>query len=407
MIALVRANPRFGALWTARTVSFLGDSLSLVALLLYVADHTGQALAVAALLVFGEVLPALFGPLAGALSDRFDLRRIMITCELTQAALTVVIALWLPGLPALLALVAARALAAQVFAPASRTAVGGLVEPAVLPGANAALGLGTNGAEAVGPLMAAVLLPVLGVRGVLLIDAATFLISAALLLRLPAMRRPAATEGGTLAGLREGFGYLRGNLVARAVLFGTFAVVAANGIDDVALVFLTQRDLGGGDSAVAALLSAVGLGLLLGYWLLSRFHPTRAMGAMLLAGFAVSSAGNLLTGLSWAVAVAFGLQAVRGLGIAAMDVAATTMLQRFVPERLQGRVFGAFYGGIGVAAGLSYLGGGLLLDATSPRTTFLVAGAVGLAATAGTVLALRKGTEPAPPETTEPPCQTD
>jgi MFS family permease len=418
------------------------DTLSLVALLLYIADRTGQALAVAALLLVGDVLPALLGPLAGALADRYDLRRIMIGCELAQVGLTVPLALWLPSLPVLLVMVAARALAAQVFAPASRTAVGRLVEPAALPGANATLGLGTNGAEALGPLLAAVLLPLLGVRGVLLLDAGTFAASALLLGRLPALRRPdgdGADDGaaggalGAPAGLgratRDGLAYLLRARVARAVVLGTFAVVAFNGIDDVALVFLNRDVLGGGDSAIAVLLSAVGIGLLAGYWLLGRPALSRLSGEtadraaasgaavggaadggamtggatwaamtravtgrlalLMLGGWAVSSAGNLLTGLSWAVAVAFGLQAVRGLGIAAMDVGGTTLLQRAVPAAMQGRVFGAFNGAIGVAAGLSYAGGALLLDATSARATFLIAGGGGLVATVATAVALR------------------
>jgi MFS family permease len=433
VLALIRANRDFGALCTARTVSFLGDTLSLVALLLYVADQTGQALAVAALLLVGDVLPALLGPLAGALSDRFDLRRIMIGCELSQVGLTVLLALWLPSsLPVLLVLVAARALAAQVFAPASRTAVGRLVEPDSLPGANAALGLGTNGAEALGPLLAAGLLPLLGVRGVLLVDAATFLVSALLIARLPARRRgePAGADGGGMgvgridsggvdsgaapAGLgratRAGLAYLLRAKVARAVVLGTFAVVACNGIDDVALVFLSRDNLGGGVSTIAVLLSAVGIGLLIGYWLLGRPALSRLgapsvarMAVFMLGGWAVSSAGNLLTGLSWAVAVAFGLQAVRGLGIAAMDVGGTTLLQREVPAGLQGRVFGAFNGAVGVAAGISYAGGALLLDATSARTTFVIAGVGGLMATAATALALRSRTQKVPGSSEEPP----
>jgi MFS family permease len=111
---------------------------------------------------------------------------------------------------------------------------------------------------------------------------------------------------------------------------------------------------------------------------------------LLLAGFAVSSAGNLLTGLAWAVGAAFAVQAVRGLGIAAMDVAATTLVQRTVPQDLQGRVFGSLYGGIGVAAALAYLLGGLLLDRTTPRVAFVAAGAAGLLATGATALALRR-----------------
>jgi MFS family permease len=88
------------------------------------------------------------------------------------------------------------------------------------------------------------------------------------------------------------------------------------------------------------------------------------------------------------VATAFALQAVRGLGIAALDVAATTLVQRTAPPRLLGRVFGSLEGGIGVAAALAYLLGGLLLDRTNPRVAFVTAGAAGLLATAATALAL-------------------
>jgi hypothetical protein len=129
--------------------------------------------------------------------------------------------------------------------------------------------------------------------------------------------------------------------------------------------------------------------LFVGYLLLNRV--TRfSMPFLLLAGFAISSAGNLLTGLAWAVAAAFLVQTVRGLGIAAMDVAAGTLIQRSVPGPLLGRVFGTFYGAIGVAAALSYVGGGLLLTVTSPPVTFMIAGVGGLIATLLTGLMLRR-----------------
>ncbi|UGT42757.1 MFS transporter [Nocardia yamanashiensis] len=388
---LLWGNRAFRLLWTARTVSFLGDSLSLVALMLYVASETGQALAVAALLLVGDFAPALLGPLTGALSDRFDRRRVMVSCELAQAIVMVLIAVWLPPLGPLLVLVGVRAIAGQIFQPASRAVVPGLVRDDELESANAAVGFGTNGGEALGPLVAAGLLPFLGVRGVFLLDAASFLISAALLLFLPATAQgDKETRGSLLTETKAGLRYIATTPLLRALGLGFFAVVACNGIDDVALVFLAKDTLHGGDSAVALLLAAVGIGLLAGYALLARPHPRLSMPVLLIAGFAVSSAGNLLTGLAGAVAAAFAVQAVRGLGIAGMDVATNTLVQRAVPADLLGRVFGTLYGAIGIAAALSYLGGGLLLDHTDPRTAFLVAGLGGLVATLATGLALRR-----------------
>ncbi len=384
------ASSGFRLLWSARGVSFVGDSLSLVALLLYVAQDTGQALAVAALLLVGDFAPALLGPLTGTVGDRFDLRRVLVVCDLMQGVVVLVIGLALPPLPVLLALVALRGVAGQVFGPASRAVLPVLVADEDLEKANSAIGFGANGMEALGPLLAAALLPVLEIRGVLLVDAATFAVSAVLLARLPAVP-PAVGLGSRTsfrADARVGLRYLWTEKVLRIVTLGFLAVVAFNGVDDVALVFLPRDDLGGSQSATALLYGAVGIGLLTGYALLAR-HAVRVPAALLLLlGFAVSSIGNLLTGLAWAVAAAFGLQAVRGVGLSAIDVASNTLFQRRVPPHLLARAFGNLYGAVGVAAGVSYLLGALLLDVTSPRTTFVVAGAGGLLATAATALAL-------------------
>jgi MFS family permease len=397
-LRLLGANRPFRLLWTARAVSFLGDSLSLVALMLHVAGTTGHALAVAALLLAGDFAPALLGPLTGTVADRLDRRRVMVAGELVQGALVVVIALWLPSLPLLLVLVGLRAVAGQVVQPASRAAVPAVVPAPDLERANAAVGVASNGGETLGPLVAAVALPLLDVRGVLLLDAATFAASAVLLALLPGMPGdgPGRHRASFLADAGTGLRYLWRERTVRAVALGYLAIVACNGVDDVALVFLATDTLGGGAGAVGLLLAAVGIGLLAGYALLARSRRRVAMPALLLAGFAVSSAGNLLTGLAWAVAAAFALQAVRGLGIAALDVAATTLVQRIVPAGLLGRVFGTLYGGIGVAAALAYLLGGLLLDRTGPRTAFVTAGAAGLLATAATALALRRPRPPGP-----------
>ncbi len=162
-------------------MSFLGDSLGLVALLLYVEAETGAALAVALLLLAGDFTPGLFGAFAGVVGDRIDLRKVMVGCDLAQGVLVLGMAVFLPPLPVLLVMVAVRSLVAQVFQASSRSAVPALVADEELETANSALGAGTNGLEAVGPLIAAALFLVVDVRGILVIDAVTFFVSALLL----------------------------------------------------------------------------------------------------------------------------------------------------------------------------------------------------------------------------------
>jgi hypothetical protein len=136
-----------------------------------------------------------------------------------------------------------------------------------------------------------------------------------------------------------------------------------------------------------------------GFLVLSDPRVRVPMMPLLIIGLAVSSAGNLLTGLAWAVAVAFAVQLVRGVGIAAVDVAVTTLIQRAVPPGMLGRVFGNLYGAVGLAAGMSYVLGGLALNATSARVVFVVAGAGGLlvsGATAAVLLRHVRGHRPHP-----------
>ncbi len=397
---LLGSNRPLGALFTARAVSYAGDSLSLVALMLHVAATTGQGLAVGLLLLVGDFVPSLLSPIAGAISDRFDRRRVMITCEILQGALVLLIALSLPPLPLLLLLVAARSTAANIFMPASRSAVPDLVADKDLPRANSAIGFGANAAEAFGPFLAAAMLPVLGIRGVLVVDAASFLVSAVVLLAIPALP-PTRTEDDTeslLSQARVGVGYIVRTPAVRIICLGFCAVVACNGVDDVALVLLAKDTLQTGDSAVGLLLGAVGIGLLIGYALLGRIETRLSLTALLVGGFFVSSAGNLLTGLAWSVAAAFSVQAVRGIGIAAMDVASNTLLQRIVPGALLGRVFGNLYGAIGIAAAVSYVAGGFLLDATDAPTTLIAAGAGGTMVTAVVALVLPRALRGSQPE---------
>jgi MFS family permease len=410
MRALLAGNRAFRTLWTARLISFLGDSLGLIALLLYTASHFGSGLAVALLMIAGDFVPSLLSPVAGAVSDRWDRRPVLISCELVQGGLIAVIALTLPSLPLLLVLVAVQSAVAAVFQPASRSAVPSVVPDADLERANAAIGFGTNGMDSAGPLAGAALLAVLSVRELLLIDAVTFVISAILLATLPALpalpTRPAANAAAVkpsvaalLAQARDGLSYIWQNKVIRVVTLAFCAVVLFNGVDDVALVFLARHTLHGSASAASLVYAGAGLGLLAGFLLIARAAPRLALPLLIVAGYAVSSLGNLLTGLSFAILAALGFQVVRGLGIAAMDVGHNTLIQRSVPAEMLGRVFGNVYGAVGAAAGLSYVFGGLLLDATNARVTLIVAGSGGLVAAAAAALVLPRAIKGQPAET--------
>jgi len=193
-----------------------------------------------------------------------------------------------------------------------------------------------------------------------------------------------------LRDARDGLGYIWRTKAIRVIGLGFFAMVAFSGVDDVAMVFLGKDELHGSDSASATLYAGVGIGLVVGFALLAKYASRFRMPILLVVGFGVSSLGNFFTGLAWAIWAALALQVIRGLGIAGTDVAINTHLQRVVPAHLLSRVFGNLYGAIGLAAGVSYVFGGLLLQHTDARVTFVAAGIGGLLATAATALGVRR-----------------
>src|SRR5262249_36682809 len=162
----------------------------------------------------------------------------------------------LPSLPLLLVLVAIQSCVAAVFQPAARSAVPSLVPDADLERANAAIGFGTNGMDSAGPLAGAALLTLLSVRDLLLADAGTFVISAALLATLPALPGLATLPGRPPGGARpparspalallaqagDGLRFIWQDRVVRVITLAFCAVVLFNGVDDVALVFLARH----------------------------------------------------------------------------------------------------------------------------------------------------------------------
>jgi predicted MFS family arabinose efflux permease len=167
-------------------------------------------------------------------------------------------------------------------------------------------------------------------------------------------------------------------------------VVLFSAPDDLILPFLATVTFRAGPVAVGVLLAAAAAGLLAGLPVVRPAGRRLGVTGAIVAGFAVMATGNLLTAAApWLIA-AVAAQVLRGLAIPLADSHVTTYLQRTTPPQLLGRVLANVYGGVGVAAAAGYLHGGPVLDATSPRTAFVIVGSGGLAGAAITAALLRR-----------------
>jgi MFS family permease len=380
-LALLRRRPRFRALWAAVALSYIGSGAATTALTLYVQETRGTGAAVAAFLIAANA-PRLLGPLAGGIADRLDLRTLMVGCDLGQAAVFAAIAT-LPPFGVLIGLAALACVLQTTYGPARTAAVPMLVEDDELISANALLGVATNLYVAVGPLVGGLLFAAVGAPAALLINAATFLGSALLTRTLPAIPPPEVEEPeGLLRATASGARFVWGDPILRAVAVSMCLLLAFLAVDNVALVFLVRETLGGSAAGYGAIEFCFGLGMLAGsFWVLnwagSRWRPTR----LFLLSIGLSTLGSAGGGIAPTLPALGAIQAVSGSGNGIDVIATETIIQQRVPRGMIGRVYGFTSSAMSLGLGIAMAFGGFLVDATSPRATFLIAAAGGLLVT--------------------------
>lgn len=376
---LLRAAGGFRWLWLSRMISFTGIGASQVALVL-VAARSGPAAVSGVLLA--NVVPRLLGPLAGAVADRVDQRWLLGWCEAAQGAVFAVIAVTRPGGLALLGLVAAAGLAATFFAPAGKSSAVRLVPADRIASANALLGMAFNLQSVAGPVAGGLLAGLAGPAAAFGATAVGFFASAVLLTRLgplpPERPGPAAGPGlwpGLAAQTWQGLRYVTSARVPRALVTGTAVFVAFAAMDNVALVFLVERDMRASGSAYGAVVAAYGAGMLAASLLLSRWADRRTAGTWLRAGILAGVIGAAGTAAAVSLPMAGIAQAVAGAGNTVDLVASDTLIARAVPAQVRGRVFGATASAAQAGSGTALVIGGWLVALAGPRVTYLIAGA--------------------------------
>jgi len=368
----LREAPRFRYLWLSRSISATGSGAGRVALVLLAAPSGPGTVS---LVLLCTAVPQLLGPVAGTLADRVDQRRLLACCEAGQGVVYALIAASRPPLFLLLPLVTAAGTLAALMAPAGKGSVPRLVPAALLPQANALLGLAFNLQLVAGPVIGGALAGLAGLTAAFALNAASFFVSALLLTRLgPLPPHPDNAPGGMLAGARAGLRYAARTPLLRALVLGTVLFVSFAATDNVALVFLIRRSLHGSAAGYGAATAAFGAGMVVASLILAGWANRRPAAYWLIGGISLGAIGTAATGLAPALVIACAAQALAGAGNTADLVGTDTLIQQAVPAELLGRAFGAVYAAAQLASAIAYSAAGPLVTLAGPRATFLIAG---------------------------------
>ena len=377
----------FGWLWTAETISLAGSAVTTVALPALAVLRLGAGPVEVGLLAAAVRLPYPFlGLIAGVIADRLPRRAVMVTCDLARVlvlgSIPVADAAGLLSVPMLIVIAALSGVFGVFFDIANLALVPSLVGRRGLVRAYGWLEVTNATSNLVGPGLGGLLVQLAGAARAVAADAASFLASAVLLLRI----RPRATEHdhcegprpSPLADLREGVRFVLREPVLRALLLSQGLLVLGAHAIDAPLLLFAYRDLGFSPGTVGLVLTIAGVGSMLGAVAsrrLKRWAPGRVT---ILSSFTV---GVCLLALPLAavappLVVLPGLLAIDAAVGTVGNVAQVTLRQSLTPTALQGRMnafFRVVYWG---AWPLANLLGGLLAAVTGPLPAIAIAGAV-------------------------------
>jgi MFS family permease len=379
----VLREPNFRYLFFGQAASVIGDRLVFVALALFVTRRTGSPTDLGLVLAAGTaplVLLLLFG---GVWADRIARHRIMIVTDLIRAALhaglAVLILLGEVRIWQVVAIEACFGAAQAFFQPAYTGLVPQTVPEPLIQEARALTEAVANLANLLGPALATLLVLGIGAGEAFAVDAATFVLSAALLTRVsPRPRGTAEAPARVLEELRAGWR----EVVSRPWVWATIAafagVLLCVDAQWFALAPTIARDHYGGVGVFGWVETTLGAGAVVGSLAALRWRPQRP----LRTGFLIALTAPLLS-LAFAliapIAVMLVMALAAGLGISLILIWWETALANHVPPHALSRVSSYDWMGSLVLLPVGYVVAGPLASAFGARTILGVGGAVGLA----------------------------
>ena len=339
--------PAVGRFFAGGLLSVGGDWMLLTALPFHVLVLTGSATATGAMFVAFALPRVAFSLIGGWLTDRFDRRRLMIVCDVSRAVLLLPLLLvgskdqlWL-----VLAVTVVQSTLGQVFLPARNAALPVLVPNSLRVTANSLDALIMGLTRLVGPVAGGALLAGLGITAVVLIDAATFLLSALLIATIQLPRPASDTRvrpGRLVADLSLGLRMCWMRPGPRAVLATSAVVMVGYGLTTALGVVFVRVVLGGTAADFGWMVAAQGVGLTVGGLAVARSGRRLSHRWLFVCGLLATGVSFLTMFESRHLWLVLAFAVVSGIGLASWMVGERTLLQRGIPAESLGVAFGAY-----------------------------------------------------------------
>jgi MFS family permease len=396
---VLRSSASFRFLFGSTLVSGLGTWIAVVALSLDVFERTHHSgLWVAALLI-ADFLPAVaIGLFLGPLVDRLSRKRLLVGADVMRVAAFVLLAVAVRPWQ-IVALAFLAGVASGFARPAAYAGLPNLVSADDLPRANSLLRTADQLTITAGTLLGGLVVAASGPDLAYWLNAASFVFSAGLLLRIPGavLQLGRVESHGHWRDVAEGVQAVRGSRVLTAVLVSWNLAMLAIALVNVSEVFLAKVSFNAGDFGFGLMWAAAGVGAVIGAFFASSVLEHRSMTAVYAVAILLMAFGYVSAAVSPNVWVAVWCILIGGVGNATAIICNSLLVQRAAPDHLRGRVFTLIMGSNFAVLGLGMAVAGVLVNQVGPRWVWGIAGGLaGVSALTG--YAMLRRTQLAVPE---------
>jgi MFS family permease len=380
-LGLFERAPSFRVLFLAALGSGLGTWIALVALTIDVFDRTGSAKWVSALLIVGFLPGIVTGLLLGPFLDRLPRRRLMLASDLANVAIFAALP-FAGNATTLVVLAGLSGFANAFFRPVVYAALPNVVDERDLANANSLLATVENLTITAGPLASGVLVAATSPDAAYWVNAASFLVSFALVLRIPArmLQSERAITRGHWHDLADGFTLIRRSRALLTVLVTWNTAMFATSAINVAEVVLAKVVFDSGDFGFGLLVAASGLGLTIGSFGVSSAIERRGIAKVYPVSLVLMALGVGGAAASPSVWIAAAFAVVLGIGNGGAVVSNALLVQRGAPDRLRGRAFTVLMASTQISVAIGLIVAGRLTDAFGARWVWGYAAVIALVA---------------------------
>jgi MFS family permease len=340
-------NRTFTYIWLAQLVSSMGSALTALAASVLVYRVTGSALSVGLMLIATAGPTILIGLFAGVLVDRYDRKRIMLASDLLRALLIFFIPFLIPfGLNWLYVIVAITSGIAQFFDSAHASVLPEVASDDELSSANALMSISSVGSQMIGFAVAGMIVANLPVEWAFYLDAATFVLSALLIL-LAGIPTVAAIENTSLRAIGEnlkaGLSVVGNVPILRSMFLVAIPVFLSFGLNNTLLLPFALKELHATEFEFGLQQAAEAVGIALGSVVMARLADRIREGQWLAISYVLMALVSIWYSFARDITLGIFLIGLIGIVNAPSYIGRQLVIQRSTPREMRGRVNSAFF----------------------------------------------------------------